>query len=57
MAAGIRTDHECTTIEEAKARLQKGMYLMIGEGTVPETCVTLISVVHERNSRRCLFCD
>ncbi len=55
MAAGIRTDHECTTIEEAKARLQKGMYLMIREGTVARDLRNLISVVHERNSRRCLF--
>ncbi|PMY01343.1 adenine deaminase, partial [Pseudomonas sp. MPR-R5A] len=28
MAAGIRTDHECTTAEEARERLQKGMYVM-----------------------------
>ena len=55
MSAGIRTDHECTTIEEAKARLQKGMYLMIREGTVARDLRNLISVVHERNSRRCLF--
>ena len=55
MAAGIRTDHECTTIEEAKDRLQKGMYLMIREGTVAKDLRNLIGVVNERNSRRCLF--
>lgn len=55
MAAGIRTDHECTTIEEAKARLQKGMYLMIRQGTVAKDLLNLIGVVNERNARRCLF--
>ncbi|WP_338450731.1 adenine deaminase [Niallia oryzisoli] len=55
MSAGIRTDHECTTVEEAKARLQKGMYVMIREGTVAKNLRSLIGVVTERNSRRCLF--
>ncbi len=34
LAAGIRTDHEATTAEEARERLALGMYLMIREGTV-----------------------
>lgn len=55
MAAGIRTDHECTTAAEAKARLQKGMYLMIREGTVAKDLKNIIGVVNERNARRCLF--
>ncbi|MCM2534020.1 adenine deaminase [Neobacillus pocheonensis] len=55
MAAGIRTDHESTTAEEAKERLRKGMYLMIREGTVAKDLRQLISVVNGRNARRCLF--
>ncbi|MEH7335045.1 adenine deaminase [Neobacillus drentensis] len=55
MASGIRTDHECTTLEEAKERLRKGMYLMIREGTVAKDLGQLIGVVTGRNSRRCLF--
>jgi adenine deaminase len=55
MSAGIRTDHESTTTEEAKERLSRGMYLMIREGTVAKDLRQLISVVTERNSRRCLF--
>lgn len=55
MAAGIRTDHECTTPAEAKVRLQKGMYLMIREGTVAKDLKNIIGVVNERNARRCLF--
>ncbi|WP_404332959.1 adenine deaminase [Mesobacillus maritimus] len=55
MAAGIRTDHECTTLTEAKNRLQKGMYLMIREGTVAKDLKNIIGIVNEKNSRRCLF--
>ncbi|MDQ0200496.1 adenine deaminase [Neobacillus ginsengisoli] len=55
MAAGIRTDHESTTAEEAKERLRKGMYLMIREGTVAKDLLQLISAVNDRNARRCLF--
>jgi adenine deaminase len=55
MTAGIRTDHESTTAAQAKERLSRGMYLMIREGTVAKDLRQLISVVNERNSRRCLF--
>ena len=55
MSAGIRTDHESTTAAEAKERLRRGMYLMIREGTVAKDLQQLISVVNERNARRCLF--
>lgn len=55
MAAGIRTDHEATTAEEARERLKRGMYLMIREGSVAKDLEALIEVVQERNARRCLF--
>lgn len=55
MAAGIRTDHESTTAEEAKERLRSGMYLMIREGTVAKDLQNLIPAVNEYNSRKCLF--
>lgn len=55
MAAGIRTDHESTTADEAKERLHKGMYLMIREGTVAKNLKQLLPVVNERNVHRCLF--
>ena len=55
MSAGIRTDHESTTAKEAKERLQRGMYLMIRQGTVAKDLLQLIPIVNERNARRCLF--
>ncbi|CAH0150912.1 Adenine deaminase [Peribacillus sp. Bi96] len=54
-SAGIKTDHECTTAEEAKERLRKGMYLMIREGTVAKDLMNLVPAINEKNSRRCLF--
>lgn len=55
MAAGIRTDHESTTAEEAKERLKSGMFLMIREGTVAKDLQKLIPAINHHNARRCLF--
>ncbi|WP_163102878.1 adenine deaminase [Peribacillus alkalitolerans] len=55
-AAGIRTDHECTTFEEALERLRRGMYLLIREGSVAKNLKSLIQTVNVNNARRCLFC-
>ncbi|UTE78838.1 adenine deaminase [Rossellomorea sp. KS-H15a] len=55
-SAGIRTDHECTSVQEAKERLRRGMYLLIREGSVAKDLLSLIGVVNDRNARRCLFC-
>lgn len=55
MAAGIRTDHECTTANEARERLRKGLYLMLREGTVAKDLKNLIPAINDKNSRRCLF--
>lgn len=55
MSAGIRTDHESVTVEEAQDRLDLGMYLMIREGTVAKNLDALLPVISEKNARRCLF--
>ncbi|TRZ37182.1 adenine deaminase [Niallia circulans] len=54
-AAGIRNDHEATTLKEGKDRLDLGLYLMIREGTVAKDLKALLPVVTEKNARRCLF--
>ncbi|KHE68438.1 adenine deaminase [Halobacillus sp. BBL2006] len=54
--AGVTTDHECNTVEEAKDRLRRGMYLLIREGSVAKDLSSLIGVVTPANARRCLFC-
>ncbi|WP_270608605.1 adenine deaminase [Enterococcus thailandicus] len=53
--AGIRTDHEATTAEEARERLDLGMYLMIREGTVAKDLAALFPAITPENSRRCFF--
>lgn len=55
-AAGIKTDHECTTVFEALDRLRRGMYLLIREGSVAKDLKSLVKVVNVHNARRCLFC-
>ena len=54
-AAGIRSDHECTTPEEALEKLRLGMYLMIREGSAARNMADLLPVVTDANYRRCLM--
>ncbi|MHC0038763.1 adenine deaminase [Pseudoneobacillus sp. C159] len=55
MTAGIRTDHECVSAEEVTARLQRGMYVMLREGSAARDLRELLKAVNEKNARRCLF--
>ena len=55
IAAGIRSDHECTTIEEAREKLRLGMYIMIREATTARNLQALLPLVTPENSRRCMF--
>lgn len=54
--AGISTDHECTTREEAMDRLSKGFYIHIREGSVAKNFEALIPLVNSANHRRFTFC-
>ncbi len=54
-AAGIRSDHESTTLEEGRERLEKGMYLMIREGSSEKNLDTLLPLVTDKSHKRCLF--
>jgi adenine deaminase len=55
VAAGITSDHECTTLEEAREKLRLGMYVMIREGTTARNLKDLLPVATPENARRCLF--
>lgn len=55
-AAGIQTDHECTTVEQAKDRLRRGIKVMLRQGSVAKNLVDLLPVVNERNSSHLMFC-
>ena len=56
VGAGVRTDHECSTPEEMKARLRRGMYVLIREGSAARNLAGLISGVNAVNMRRIAFC-
>jgi adenine deaminase len=55
LTAGIRSDHECTTLREAKEKLNNGMWIMIREGTTARNLRSLLPLVTPKNSRRFLF--
>jgi len=55
-AAGIHTDHECVTAEEATDRISQGMYVMIREGSAAKNLKELLPAVTSENARRFLFC-
>ncbi|WP_134700160.1 adenine deaminase [Ammoniphilus sp. YIM 78166] len=55
MAAGIRTDHEAVSVEDARNRLSLGMYLMIRQGSVARDLINLLPAITPSNAKRCLF--
>lgn len=55
VAAGIASDHECTTPEEAVEKLRLGMHLMVREGTGAKDLEALLPVLKKYNTRKCMF--
>ncbi|AOM83720.1 adenine deaminase [Salisediminibacterium beveridgei] len=54
--AGVKTDHECTTAEEAKARIRAGFYVMIRQGSAAKDLDALLPAVNANNARKFMFC-
>ena len=54
-AAGVMSDHECTTLEEACQRIRLGMWLMIREGSAARNLDTLLPLVKELHPPRVFF--
>ena len=55
VASGVKSDHECTTPEEAIERIRLGMYVMIREGTAAMDLDALLPVLKNCNTRKCIF--
>ncbi|MFH1453823.1 MAG: adenine deaminase [Armatimonadota bacterium] len=55
IAAGIHSDHECTTVKEAKEKLRMGMHIMIREGSAAQNLKDILPLVNYRNSRFFFF--
>ena len=53
--AGVMSDHECTTIDEARQRLRLGMWLMIREGSAARNLDDLLPLVQELHPPRAFF--
>lgn len=56
IAAGVENDHECSTVEEMQARISRGMYVFLREGSVTQNLRTLLKGVTTQNFRRCVLC-
>jgi adenine deaminase len=56
IAAGIQNCHETITQDEGREKLQKGMSLIIREGSVAKNLKTLAPLVTEFNSPQCFLC-
>jgi adenine deaminase len=56
LAAGIGTDHECTTVEEAEEKLRFGMHVLVREGTGAKNLQDLLPLIDERTCRRMMWC-
>ncbi len=56
VAAGIGSDHECTSVAEAAEKLSRGLYILIREATNAHNLLPLLPLINEHNSRRICFC-
>lgn len=56
LAAGIRTDHECTSAEEAMEKIRKGMHILVREGSVSKDLHALMPIITERLSPHLALC-
>ncbi len=57
VSAGIHTDHECSTVDEMRDRLSRGMYVLMRQGSACHNLSELLKAVTALSSRRCLLCS
>lgn len=55
IAAGVYSDHECDTIENATEKLKKGQFVMIREGTAAQNLKALMPLIAPATYSRCMF--
>ena len=56
IAAGIRSDHEATTYEEALEKRRLGMWVMLREASIARNLRDLLPLVQRYGTERCMFC-
>ena len=55
-AAGIKTEHECTTVDDMLRKIDSGFYVQLRQGSATQNVATLVKGVTPQNMRRCIFC-
>lgn len=56
ISAGVYSDHECSTLEEATEKIRAGQYIMIREGTAACNLKALSPLLKTESAERCMFC-
>ena len=55
IAAGVYSDHECSTCQDALEKLQLGQFIMIREGTAAQNLRALLPLLNQQYYSRCMF--
>ena len=56
VAAGVYSDHECSDMEDAMAKLRNGQFIMIRDGTAAKNLEALVDLLKQPYYDRCMFC-
>ena len=56
IAAGVYSDHECHYVKDAIAKLERGQFIMIREGTAARNLEALMPLLTGKYADRCMFC-
>ncbi len=56
IAAGVYSDHECHDLQDALAKLERGQFIMIREGTAARNLDALAPLLCDKYADRCMFC-
>ena len=56
IAAGVYSDHECHDVKDAIAKLERGQFIMIREGTAARNLEALMPMLTGKYADRCMFC-
>ncbi len=56
IAAGVYSDHECSNVDDALAKLERGQYIMIREGTAARNLDALLPLLTPQYYTYCMFC-
>ncbi|HOY26798.1 MAG TPA: adenine deaminase, partial [Mesotoga sp.] len=56
ISAFVRSEHECTFVEEAREKLSRGMQILMREGSVERNLVPLLPLINDRTYPFVSFC-